>query len=55
MNRGVPEPGNYTGVVVFESRVSHYFDAKSGATRELPNVWLGTARSEAVAFRLPLH
>lgn len=48
-------PGDYTGVVVFESRVSHYFDAQRGAERELPNVWLGTARSDAVAFRLPLH
>lgn len=48
-------PGDYTAIVVFESRVDHYFDAESGTRRELPNVWLGTARSEPVGFRLPLQ
>jgi hypothetical protein len=47
--------GNYTGVVVFESRVNRYFDEATHATRELPNTWLGTARSEPVSFRLPLR
>ncbi len=47
--------GSYTGAVVFESRVHQYFDEAARVKRELPNTWLGTARSEAVAFRLPLR
>jgi len=47
--------GNYTGVVVFESLVHQYFDEETRTKHELSNAWLGTARSDAVAFRLPLH
>ena len=47
--------GNYTGLVVFESRVNQYFDEGSRTKRKLPNTWLGTVRSDTVGFRLPLH
>jgi len=47
--------GSYTATVVWDSRETHYLDEDTQKKRVQEGAFVGTVRSAAVSFRLPLH